>query len=175
MANVYFNNVSDFVTYMNGKLNQSMRKVMDEDVAKVVKVTEQRNIVDEVYLKYRIDKNGYQSQPFMYNRRRGSDGLMALKNMTQDVSDIKDGVQLSIRNITRGTRDSFDIAPLVEYGDGYGGRQYEFKTNRDGTAYQYLRARPFTRSTIDELRMNKEHVTVFTQGMENEGFKLVRG
>lgn len=165
-----FNNIREFEQYFNKNMISAMKDVMLNDVGHIVKVVEQRNIVEEVYLKYTPDSP--LRQPWIYKRRRQDGGLMDMRNMLATVTDVPNGVLLSVENLTRGYNQTMLLDTLIEYGDGYGGKEYDYKENRDDTAWQYLRARPFTKATIQELRETKGHVTAFRQGMEEYGIIL---
>lgn len=153
-------------------LNKQMRDVLAQNVAPVVKDVEQRNIEDEVYQGYKTNNTG--GQPWVYQRRRTNGGLQDKKNMKHKVKNLGSGqgVELSVENVTKGKDDRYQIADLIEYGDGYNGKEYTYKENRDNTADQYLRGRPFTRETEKELQLNKEHIHAFKNGMKSKGFNV---
>jgi hypothetical protein len=161
-----FNNLKELEQF----LNQQMASVLNNEVAEIVKDVEQRNIEDVVYQGYQTSNTG--GQPWKYERRRTNGGLQDKENMQHQVITTGNGVELSVENVTKGKDDNFEIADLIEYGDGYNGKEYSFKNNRDGTAEQYLRARPFTRDTVDELKQNDEHVIAFKNGMKSRGIDL---
>lgn len=162
-----FNNIKELELYVNKRIFEAL----NNDVAEVIKVVEQRNVEDVVYQGYVTSNLG--GQPWRYKRRRTNNGLQDKKNMIHNVKWTADGFVLSIENITTGSRDSFKIADLVEYGDGYNGKEYEWKRNRDGTAEEYLKARPFTKETIRELKTNKEHIYAFKRAMKAKGINLI--
>jgi hypothetical protein len=153
-------------------INKQMRDVLQNEVAEKVKDVEQRNIQDEVYEGYVTSQAG--GQPYIYQRRRTNGGLQDKKNMKSKVKNLGSGqgVELSVENVAKGKDDKFRLDTLIEYGDGTDGKEYEYKTNRDGTADQYLRGRPFTNETVKELESSNEHVHVFKNGMKSRGIDI---
>ncbi|HJR46674.1 MAG TPA: hypothetical protein VJ799_00825 [Nitrososphaeraceae archaeon] len=160
MKKITFSNISELEKY----LVPLMKDVMNKEVTETIRDVEQRNIQDEVYNKY---------EPVMYERRRRNDGLQDRKNMIHNVNTFKNGVELTVENITEGIEDDFLIADLVEYGDGHNGKEYQYKGNR--LAKDYLKPRPFTKATIEELELNDEHVYSFIKGMRAKGVDLKKG
>jgi hypothetical protein len=158
------------LTELNKYLQKHMRDVLQNEVAEKVKEVEQRNIQDEVYEGYKTSNTG--GEPWIYQRRRTNDGLQDKKNIKSKVKNVKDGAELSVENVTKGKDDKFRLDTLIEYGDGTDGKEYEYKDNRDNTADQYLRGRPFTQETTNELTQTNEHVQVFKNGMKNRGFDI---
>lgn len=163
-----FNNLKEFEAY----INKLLAETMNDEVAKKVKEVEQRNVEDEVYQGYVTNNTG--GQPWRYKRRRTKEGLQDTSNMVHNVDVMRNSVQLTVENITTGSNDDFRLDTLIEYGDGYDGKEYQYKDNRDDTADQYLKPRPFTQGTIDELKMNKEHVTALKNGLKARGVDVVR-
>jgi hypothetical protein len=161
-----FNSIKDLEKY----LNKQMADVLQNEVAEKVKDVEQESIDRTVY-------GGYQptspdSEPWVYERRRDDGGLRDRRNMEETVVHTSNGVELSIENTTTGSDDDFEIADLVEYGDGANGKEYSFKSNRDNTAYQYLRGRPFTKETVEELERTGEHVDEMRKGLRRKGLDV---
>jgi hypothetical protein len=153
------------------ELNKNIAKTMKMEVSTVVKKVESMKVESEVYEKYRPDTPD--GEPWQYKRRRANGGLSDPDNMISNVNIIGNNVDLSIENVTVGAQDSFQISDLVEEGDGFGGKEYEYKTNRDGTAEQYLRPRPFQQSTVDELAKTGEHVKALKLGLKAQGLDVL--
>lgn len=151
-------------------LNKYIQEVLDENVAPVVKNKEQEKVITEVYDKY--SPSTPDGEPFKYERRGWNGGLADQKNMKHQVKNTANGVELSVENVTKGKDENFRLDTLIEYGDGTDGKEYEYKTNRDGTAYQYLQGRPFTKSTIEELEQSGEHIQAFVRGMKGKGIEI---
>jgi hypothetical protein len=156
-----FKNLNELIKY----LNVQMRDVMNTDMAQMVKKKESESVEKNVYEAYQPE-NG---EPFVYERRKTNGGLSDESNMKHSVKNVPNGVELSIKNTTKGKDQNFQIAELVEYGDGYNGREYEYKTNRNDTADEYLRARPFTEKTEEVILQSDEHVKVMRNGLKAKG------
>ena len=92
--------------------------------------------------------------------------------MIEDVKITNNSVEMSVRNTTTGKDDSFEIADLIEYGDGHNGKEYSYKENREGTSDQYLNSRPFTERTIRELENYRLHIDALKGDLENKGIKF---
>lgn len=157
-----FKNMKELAAY----LNKQIAFVMEDEVAEKVKDVQQRNIQEQVYEAY---------TPFQYSRRRWSNGgLGDRESMEVDVVETGNGVELTVTNRAKGQDDNFEIAELVEYGDGYNGKEYTYKRNRNNTQNQYLEPRPFTAETVSELQMNNEHVTAFKEGLRKRGIDTTK-
>lgn len=162
-----FNSIQELQAY----LNKEMADVLKNEVAQTVKNIEQEKVITEVYDKYNITENGLQ-EPYKYQRRGWNGGLADQKNMTENVNETAGGVTLTVENITKGQQSGEEIAGLIEFGDGNGYGEYDYKLNRDGTSWQYLRARPFTKTTEEELASTGEHIQVFKNGMKSKGIDI---
>lgn len=163
----FFNSIRDFEKY----LNEQMAKVLITDVAQVVKNKEQEKVITEVYDKYQPGTPDH--EPWVYKRRGWQGGLADQSNMNSYVTNTLGGVELTVENVTKGQDDTnLNIADLVEYGDNQGHGQYDYKKNRDGTANEYLAARPFQEDTVTELEMTGEHIDAFKLGMRRQGINL---
>lgn len=163
---VAFKSLKDLVRHVNGQIADTMR----HEVAEKVRDVEQEQIEETVYRGYQPSTPN--REPFRHVRRRDNGGLRDRDNMIADVQITSKGVHLSIENVTTGAQDDFMIADLVEYGDGTNGKEYSYKRNREGTADQYLRGRPFTRNTAEELQTTGEHVSALKDGMRKRGIDV---
>lgn len=162
-----FKNLKELERY----INKQMAETLQNEVAEKVKDVEQRNIQEQVYEGYR--PNSPDREPWKYERRRWQNGGLGDRNsMEVNVSSNGSDVELTVTNRAKSQDGDFEIAPLIEYGDGYNGLEYDYKNNRDNTASQYLKGRPFTAETIDELNKTNEHVTAFKQGMRKRGIEV---
>lgn len=163
-----FSNLNELFKYVQEALSDTMQN----EVTEVVKETESQAIEDEVYSRYNI-VDGERKNPYVYQRRGVHGGLSDPDNMVQVVEIIGDQVVLELTNVTRGQQEpSLMVADLVEYGDGVGG-EYDFKSNRDGTAYQYLNPRPFTVETIRRLQESGIITKVVVESLRRKGFTIV--
>lgn len=150
------------------ELADSMRK----HVAPEVKHIQSIMIQEHVYDVYNVI-GGNKQEPYVYERRGTSGGLADTQNMIEEVDRIGNEVVLSVTNRTKGQdQTSLYIAPLVEYGDGAGYGEYQYKTNRDDTSYQYLQARPFTQKTVDRLRETNIHIDKLRDSLKSKGYKI---
>lgn len=154
-----FNNLNDLFKHINSQ----MADVMQKEISEKVKDVEQKNIDSTVYDAY---------SPFVYERRRDNDGLRDRNNMQSQVTQSGNGVELTVENTTKGKDSNYEIAELIEYGDGTNGKEYDFKRNRDGTAFKYLGSRPFTKNTVDELYRTGEHVDEMKKGLKKRGIDV---
>lgn len=162
-----FNDLNSLIKHLNERV---IKNALENEVAEKVRDIEQRKIDETVYSGYRPSTSD--GEPWVYKRRRDNGGLRDRKNMIADVQATSDGVKLSVENITTGSQDNFKIADLVEYGDNTNGKEYAYKRNRDGTADQYLRSRPFTKNTIEELERTGEHIDALIDGLKKQGINV---
>jgi hypothetical protein len=140
---------------------------MENEMATMVKNEESKSVEKNVYQQYQPD-NG---EPFVYERRKTTGGLADKKNMKHKVKNVPNGVELSVENVTKGKDDKFKIADLVEYGDGYDGKEYEYKDNRIDTADEYLQARPFTERTGETILQSDAHIETMKLGLKSRGIE----
>lgn len=161
MANA--SNIKELEALINKKLMNALKT----DVAKVVKNTQQEKVKTSVYDRYSPGTSD--GEPWVYKRRKENGGLADQKNMIDVVSVSSTGVELSVQNIAKGSKDkSMEIAGLVEYGDDAGYGEYDYKLNRDGTSEQYLQPRPFIEETRKELASGKAKEALI-KGLKNQG------
>lgn len=149
-------------------LKDKIANALENEVAEIVRDHQQIAIEDVVYSRYNV-VDGVHQDPYVYERRRDRGGLSDRHNMIGTIDYTTDGVRLSIENITKGADSNFEIAGLIEYGDGWQGKEYEYKRNRDNTAYQYLNPRPFIQTTRDRLRQSGDHVRSLRDGLIRQG------
>jgi hypothetical protein len=159
-----FKNENELIKY----LQSQMRDVMNNEMAQMVKKKESESVEKNVYQAYQPE-NG---EPFIYERRKINGGLADERNMKHKVKNVPNGVELSVENKTKGKDDNFQIADLVEYGDGYNGKEYDYKTNRIGTEHEYLRGRPFTEKTEEDIVQSNEHVEIMKNGLKARGIDI---
>lgn len=160
-----FKNLKDLEKYLNNIVKESMK-----EVAETVRDVEQETIDKEVYDKYH--PSSVDGEPWIYQRRREHGGLKDRKNMIEHINETENGVEMTIENVTTGSDNHERIDDLIEYGDGTNGKQYDFKKNRDDTAWQYLRGRPFTKSTAEELERSKRHVETLKRELRDRGINV---
>ena len=150
------------------KANESIQKniadILDNEVAEAVRKEEISTIISVVYGVY---------TPKMYRRRGDGGGMGDPYNIEHEV---KDGV-LTVVNKTDpnpgGTINNDLVTTgkyldkLIEYGHGSSGGFYDFP--KAGAAF--MKPRPFTQRTIENLRNNKAHVDAFREGFKRIGYK----
>lgn len=151
-------------------INKKIAKAMQNEVAEKVRDVQQSKIDSEVYDAYK--PNTEDNEPYVYERRRENEGLKDRKNMIATVSERDDGVSLSVDNIAKGKSNGIEIAGLIEYGDNAGYGEYDYKYNRDGTAEQYLKERPFIEETRKSLINTGDHVEALKKGLKNQGIDI---
>lgn len=161
-----FKNLKELEKFLNNKIKSAMQN----EVAEKVRDVQQSKIDSEVYNAYQ--PSSPDGEPFVYDRRRDNDGLRDRDNMVAKVKDSANGVELSVENVTKGKDKDFEIAGLIEYGDNSGYGNYDYKYNRDGTAEQYLKERPFIQETRKSLIQSKEHVDALKQGLKRNGINI---
>lgn len=156
----YFKDLNALARHMQNKV---IPDVLGNEVYSVAVNTQSRMVQKEVYSKY---------NPYIYQRRGWSGGLADPSNNRGTFSYQGLGeVQLFIQNVTEGSDQNFYIAPLIEYGDGYHGLEYQYKRNRDNTQYKYLNPRPFISETIKYLEANLAHVDAMKRGLSRWGIR----
>lgn len=135
-----FKNLSDVRRYLETQIADTMEK----HIAEVVKEEMSKSVENVVYKAY---------DPFEYERREDEGGLSDTDNMNITEFDVKDSeVSMLVENLTRGSNDIFMIGDLVEYGHGYDGKEYTYPYNRDGTAYKFLKSRPFAKDATERMK-----------------------
>jgi hypothetical protein len=159
------------LTELNKYLQKQIKDALNNEVSEVVKSEEQKKVKTEVYDKYNVVK-GEQKEPYKYKRRGSSGGLSDKRNMKHKVKNVRNGAELSVENRTKGQDENIYIADLVEGGDGSFGLDYDYKSNRDGTANQYLQARPFQQRTVEALEQSGEHVEAMKKGLIRNGLDV---
>jgi hypothetical protein len=164
------------IKQIEAHINKLMREALNTEVAKVVKNKEQEMVVSEVYDKY--SPSTEDGEPWEYERRGWKGGLADQKNMKHKTVSLGtgNGLQLSVENKTKGKDDkNMYISDLIEGGDGYNGLEYNYKSNRDGTAGQYLKARPYQQKTVESLEQSNEHVEALKKGLIRQGLDVTIG
>ncbi len=140
-----------------------------KQTAEVVKDVQAEKVKSEVYDAYGPN-NG---EPWEYDRRKSNGGLQDKRNMIVENEKVTgNSASVDIRNVTKGSQDNFEIADLVEYGDGFNGKEYQYKTNRSDDADKYLKARKFTEATVIQLKQTGQHVEKFKQEMKKRGIDV---
>jgi len=156
-----FDNLKDLENFLLLKI----KKTMSTTVALEVKQLESQNVQEIVYSTY---------NPKIYQRRMENDGLSDINNMQHEVFAGGNMIVLSVDNITNSnqsynpnSKDAFKIAGLIEYGDGAGYGEYDYKSSSD-----YLNPRQFIRKTKEDLEngMAKE---IIIKGLLNEGISSI--
>lgn len=163
-----FDKVSELMKYVQKEIADSLEK----DVVPEIKNIEREEIQKVVYDAYN-NLGTVRIDPYEYQRRMDHGGLSDPNNMIEVVEIVGNEVILSVANKTKGQDNpSYYIAELVEYGDGYNGMEYDYKQNRDNTAYQYLNPRPFTAETVKRLESQGIHMQKLIDSLKGKGFVI---
>lgn len=59
------------------------------------------------------------------------------------------------------------LPELVEHGDGYKSYHYDFQSEG-----RYMKERPFTAKTVENLKKNGDHVKALKAGLKRHGVKV---
>ena len=141
---IVFPNTTTLKEFLRRVTNQ----VLEEDVAPEVQIMLAENAQKDVYDAY--------PHPFEYVRSYSlTDGAPETYNI--ESSDLE--VTISVDH---------PHGKLIEYGHGTDGMYYEYPFNRNDTADQFLRPRPFFRHTVEQFDKDK-FKEVFRKGLENRG------
>lgn len=148
----------------NTQLMAKIDNAMTKEVFAEVQDEESATIYSEVYKVYK---------PKMY-RRRGEYGGLGDPYNIEIKGGAAHGGRLVVVNVTApnpgGTLNDSrvttgkNLPELVEYGDGYKFYTYDFP-KRDAV---YMKPRPFTAKTIENLKKSRAHVTAMKVGLKRQ-------
>jgi hypothetical protein len=146
-------------------VKKDIGKSLEQEVYQIVKDTEKSHIQSDVYDIY---------TPVVYERRGLNDGLIADENI---VGNMIDNTTLTVTNITLPNPNARDkdlvttdknLPELIEYGHNTNGNKYDFaRSDRE-----YMKPRPFTHNTIEELEATGAHTRALKQGLKNKGYDI---
>ena len=155
----------DTMQQLEAYLLLKVQKAMSTTVALEVKQLESKNVKEVVYSEY---------SPKEYLRREDNGGLSDINNMSHDVISGGNMVVLSVDNNTMSNPDYnpydkplFELAGLVEYGDGNGYGEYDYYGSPD-----YLKPRRFIEKTKQDLESGKARY-ILIQGLIKEGISVI--
>ena len=141
------------------KLAPKIDNALAHEVADAVRDEESATIKEVVYGVY---------TPKLYRRRGDIDGFGDDYNIE---AKVKNGT-LTVRNVTEpnpgGVLNNAQVTTgkhldeLIEYGYGSANGSYDFP--KRGAAF--MKARPFTKKTIEHLKQNKAHVKALKKGLK---------
>lgn len=144
------------------KLAPKIDNALAHEVADAVREEESETIKEVVYGVY---------TPKLYRRRGDLDGFGDQYNIE---AEVKDGT-LTVRNMTEpnpggvlndgAVTTGKHLDELIEYGYGSVNGTYDFP--KRGAAF--MKARPFTKKTIEHLKQNKAHVKALKSGLKRLG------
>lgn len=149
----------------NRQLMAKIDDAMTREVFKEVQDEESAAIYAEVYKVY---------TPRMYRRRGDYDGLGDPYNIEIKGGAAQGGrmvvVNMTAPNPGGCANDELvttgkNLPELVEFGHGYKFYQYDFP--KRGAAY--MKPRPFTAKTIENLKMSRAHVAALKAGLKRQG------
>lgn len=155
------------------RLLKQLETVLKNEVSRTIKNIQSDQVDKVVYDAYHSESDS----EYAYRRRGSNDfGLADTRNMIENVWPMHSGFRLNIQNHALSEDGTFEIASLVEGGDGAQGRRYEYtqtKSNKAGSrAEDYLKPRPFQQATVNELVSNKEHIRALKMGLRNAGLVI---
>lgn len=149
----------------NAQITTKIDDAMTKEVFEEVRDEEAAVIYEEVYKVYkpkiyrRRGEYGGLGDPYNIEIRGGAaqGGKMIVVNTTQpNPAGCAPGA-----SVTTGK----DLPGLVEFGSGY--RYYQYDFPKKGAAY--MRPRPFTAKTIENLRKSRAHVLALKEGLKRQG------
>ena len=150
--------LSDALAQAVAQIEAKVNDALADEVATAVRKDEREAIIDKVYSAY---------NPVKYRRRAYYGGMLDPGNMEATVV----GGVLTVTNETppaegEGYTTGKYLDRLIEGGHGNGG-YYDFPGRG-----AYMKARPFTATTIDMLRSDKSHVAALKAGLQKRGLKV---
>jgi hypothetical protein len=138
-------------------------KILKEKVVPRIKEVESSMVALSVYDAY---------EPTEYIRRRNENGLADTRNMREYRFFSGNTIGYIIKNETEGDDlNTNHLALLVEDGDGAHGYYYAIKPKKGDRAY--LKPRPFTQNTVDEIKSSNIHITLMKEGYVTAGYVVV--
>lgn len=159
--------IQDAFKKVNRQLMPKINNALSKEVFATVRDAEVASIEKEVYEVY---------DPQEYRRRMAAGGLADPDNIVIE-GGVATGGRLSVINVTppnpggcknrRSVTTDKDLPSLVEYGDGYHGYHYDFSSDGD-----YMRPRPFTEKTAENLKKSGAHVKALKDGLRRQGIKV---
>jgi len=154
----------DSIKQLEAYLLLKVQKAMSTTVALEVKQLESENVKEVVY----------EYTPKEYMRREDNGGLSDINNMSHDVISGGNMVVLSVDNNTMSNPDynphgkpPFELAGLIEYGDGNGYGEYDYYGSSD-----YLKPRKFIEKTKQDLESGKAR-DILIKGLIKEGISVI--
>lgn len=163
MARRNFKSIEELTKF----IKEQSEDVLKNEVASVIKDTQSDMVEVSVYSNYRPDTPD--REPKVYRRRGREGGLADTKNMIHDTKIENNSVRLTVKNVTKGSKDSrysnTIISDLVEGGHGTNNKYYDYPTDSG-----FTEPRPFIQDTVDELNEYKFHVHAFKSGLRQKGF-----
>lgn len=162
---VEFQFFDDLAAFIQVSLNNSL----ENEVADIIRATMVQHVDSDVYRRY---------SPVDYNRRGTHGGLSDPANIISEI--VSDGL-LVVENSTEFNRQSdaskdssyhtdnygWELAGLIEYGDGWNGYYYDYPTRRS-----YMQPRPFIANTRKEVEQKKLHIKAIKQGLKARGVRF---
>ncbi len=160
-------NLKQALAMANEKVKKNIDSVLSNEVFEAVKEEESAAIDSVVYGAY---------VPKKYRRRGMGAGMADDSNIVIKGGTASDG-KLTVVNITepnpggcldnaRVTTDK-NLPKLIEFGNGYDGNFYDFP--KGGS---FTKPRPFTRTTVENLKNNKAHIIAMKNGLKKRGLNI---
>ncbi len=150
-------------------IGEEVKESMEESVSTKIKQVEAEHVQSDVY-------DAYTGQDPYHERRGSLGGLADTSNMIHTVTSTVNGLELFVKNITKGNQNVYKTDPvdnnnylagIIEYGRDSG----RYMTNKTGTQNQYLQPRPFISNSVQELSRTLEHVTELKKSLKRKGIQ----
>lgn len=161
-------NIKQALALAQSKVQSQVDSVLSNEVFEAVKEEESAAIDAEVYGVY---------TPKKYRNRGLGAGMADPSNIVMDGGSASNG-KLIVKNITEpnptGCEDNWrvttdkNLPELIEYGHGYKSMGYDFPRN----GQRYMEPRPFTKKTIENLKVNKAHIEAMKTGLKKRGLNI---
>lgn len=143
------------------EIRKKIRQTLENDVYLEVVAVQKEHIQKDVYDKY---------NPIDYVRRGENGGLLDENNIKKYLNTRS--LSIIIVNETPPNDDpnsystpeavttNKNLPELVEYGNNYKGYKYDFPNKG-----AFMKDRPFTTNTIEELKLTKSHIEAMRKGL----------
>lgn len=157
--------IKEALAQANAQLQKKVDSALTNEVFEKVRDVEVETIDSVVYGVY---------NPKMYRRRGNYGGMADPYNIEISGGSAANGV-LTVVNMTEANPSSVsgnattgkNLPMLIERGHGYGGNLYDYPGKGS-----YMKPRPFTERTIENLAGSKAHVTALRNGLVRQGVKV---
>jgi hypothetical protein len=151
-----FDDLSKLESYLLAQIS----KVMDNEVAEVIK-KEESNQIKKYYRKFR---------PKMYIRREDNDGLSDIRNMRSKTVRNAHSVKTTITNETHGNPDYSESQTVLQNLAGVFASGQGYNYHGENSKY-YEVPRPANQDAVEELQRNRRHISALIAGLKTLGIQ----